>query len=148
MNSLLVLSKSFEDLTKAELCAILALRLQVFCVEQNCPYQDIDGQDKYAQHVYINDGEKIMAYARILNGKQDVYHIGRVVVNASYRKRGLATTIMHACIDALKNKQGIVEISAQSYLTDFYQGLGFKSTGKFYLEDDIPHEQMTLKIGN
>jgi len=147
MNSSPVISKPFDDLTKAELYAILALRIQVFCVEQNCPYQDVDDQDQHAQHVFIKDENSIMAYARILDGKQDVCHIGRVVVNANYRKRGLATVIMKACIESLKNKPGTIEISAQSYLTDFYKSLGFISTGKFYLEDDIPHEQMTLLTG-
>ncbi len=142
----MIISKSFEDLTKAELYVILALRVQVFCVEQNCPYQDLDGQDQQAQHVFIQEGNTVLAYARILEGERDVYHIGRVVVNPDYRKKGLATKIMQASIGALKGKQGKIEISAQSYLTDFYQGLGFKNTGQYYLEDDIPHEQMELLL--
>ena len=131
--------KSFDELTKEELYAILALRIEVFCVEQECPYQDVDGQDQDAQHVFINDGDIIIAYARIIKGRNH-YHIGRVVVNPSYRKKGLARIIMKACIAQLENQ--IIEISAQSYLSDFYQNLGFKNTGKYYLEDDIPHEQM------
>lgn len=139
-------SKSFDELTKTELYAILALRVEVFCVEQECPYQDVDGLDQEAQHVYLNDGKTIMAYARILKDQSNNYHIGRVVVNSKYRKKGLATVIMKACIAELKKYAKVVEISAQSYLTDFYQGLGFKNTGKYYLEDDIPHEQMVLKL--
>jgi len=144
MNSCAVISKDFDVLSKAELYAILALRVQVFCVEQNCPYQDLDNQDQQAQHVFIKDNGIIMAYARIIKGKQGVYHIGRVVVDKRYRNQGLATVIMQACIDELKNKAKIIELSAQSYLTEFYQGLGFKSTGEYYLEDDIPHEKMQL----
>jgi ElaA protein len=135
-------SKSFDELTKAELYAILALRVEVFCVEQNCPYQDVDGQDLKAQHVFIKDGNAITAYARILKDKTNNYHIGRVVVNPDYRKKGLATTIMKACFAELENQTQVIEISAQSYLSGFYQGLGFKNTGTYYLEDDIPHEQM------
>lgn len=144
MNSCAVISKDFDVLSKAELYAILALRVQVFCVEQNCPYQDLDNQDQQAQHVFIKDNGIIMAYARIIKGKQGVYHIGRVVVDKRYRNQGLATVIMQACIDELKNKAKIIELSAQSYLTEFYKGLGFKSTGEYYLEDDIPHEKMQL----
>jgi ElaA protein len=142
MDSIQVKSKSFDELTKTELYVILALRVEVFCVEQNCPYQDVDGQDQQAQHVFIKDGNIITAYARTLKGKNDNYHIGRVVVNPKYRKKGLATVIMKACIAELENQTHIIEVSAQSYLSDFYQGLGFKNTGKYYLEDDIPHEQM------
>lgn len=137
-------SKSFDELTKTELYAILALRVEVFCVEQNCPYQDVDGHDQEAQHVFIKDEKSIMAYARILKDKDNAkkQHIGRVVVNPSYRRKGLATDIMQACIDEIENHTTVIEISAQSYLSGFYQGLGFKNTGKYYLEDDIPHEQM------
>lgn len=142
INSYAVVSKFFEDLTKTELYAILALRMQVFCVEQDCPYQDLDGQDQQAQHVYIKENNSILAYARILKGKENIYHIGRVVVNPDFRKKGLATIVMRASIDSLKEKQGKIEISAQSYLSEFYQGLGFINTGKYYLEDDIPHEEM------
>ena len=140
-------SKSFDELTKAELYAILALRVEVFCVEQNCPYQDVDGQDQKAQHVFIKDGNTIIAYARILMDQAKKYHIGRVVVNPDYRKKGLASIIMKACFAELENKTQVIEISAQSYLSEFYQGLGFKNTGKYYLEDDIPHEQM-LRMTN
>jgi ElaA protein len=137
-------SKSFNELTKAELYAILALRIEVFCVEQNCPYQDADGQDQEAQHVFIKSEKSIMAYARILKDKDNPnkQHIGRVVVNPNYRRKGLAKHIMQACIDEIESHTTVIEISAQSYLSHFYQGLGFKNTGKYYLEDDIPHEQM------
>ena len=151
LNSSDVLAKSFDELTKIELYSILALRVQVFCVEQNCPYQDLDNKDQQSQHIFIKDADIIAAYARIISVEDHVFHIGRVVVNESYRKHGLATIIMKNCISTIqannhgKNKLTIV-ISAQSYLKGFYQGLGFKSTGKFYLEDDIPHEQMQIVV--
>ncbi|MCF6317941.1 MAG: GNAT family N-acetyltransferase [Proteobacteria bacterium] len=78
--------------------------------------------------------------------KQRVYHIGRVVVNEKNRKQGLATVIMQACIDELKNKADTIEISAQSYLTGFYHGFEFQSKGEYYLEDSIPHEKMVLSL--
>ena len=145
MNSNQVLLKKFEQLTKTELYAILALRLEVFCVEQNCPYQDIDNNDQDALHVYIQDNNTIKAYARILKESGNEYHIGRVVVSKNFRKDGLATLIMKKSIDTIKlENDATIIISAQSYLKDFYKKLGFENTGQYYLEDDIPHEQMQL----
>jgi len=151
LNSSQVLAKSFDELTKIELYSILALRVQVFCVEQNCPYQDLDNRDQQSQHIFIKDVDIIAAYARIIGTDDNVFHIGRVVVNENYRKHGLATIIMQSCIDGIQNnnhskEKTTIVISAQSYLTGFYQDLGFKSTGKFYLEDDIPHEQMQIEV--
>mgnify|MGYP000851608422 CR=1 FL=1 len=145
INSKQVTIKNFEELSKTELYAILALRIKVFCVEQNCPYQDIDNNDQNAIHVYIKENNSITAYARILTEKNDEYHIGRVVVDENYRSHGLATLIINHCIDYIKqNKKATIIISAQSYLKDFYKKIGFENTGDYYLEDDIPHEQMQL----
>ncbi len=145
MNSDQVDLKKFEELTKSELYAILALRLQVFCVEQNCPYQDIDNEDQTALHVFLKDKNTIKAYARIIKENKKKYHIGRVVVNEKYRKDGLATAIINKCIESINhNKNATIEISAQSYLKDFYTKFGFINTGHYYLEDNIPHERMQL----
>ena len=145
INSNQVTNKTFDELNKSELYDILALRVQVFCVEQNCPYQDLDGQDHEATHVYLKDQNSIAAYARIIKENDDKYHIGRVIVNISHRKNGLATLIMKHCIKLIQcHKNTTIEISAQSYLKDFYQQLGFKNTGHYYLEDDIPHERMQI----
>ncbi|HFC29930.1 MAG TPA: GNAT family N-acetyltransferase [Oceanospirillales bacterium] len=140
--------KSFQELSNSELYAIMALRLEVFVVEQDCPYQDLDGLDQHATHVFIDNSEKIVAYARILNKNEGVYQIGRVVVAKNFRGKNLATIIMQQCVDycQLKNDAQHIELSAQSYLHDFYQGIGFKSVGKYYLEDDIPHEKMRLSL--
>lgn len=146
VNSYPVISKSFEELSSLELYAILALRVDVFCVEQDCPYQDLDGQDQQAQHVFIAIEHTIAAYARILKGEFKGYHIGRVVVHKNHRKKGLARLIMKSCINSLKGKTETIEISAQSYLSHFYTDLGFKSCGNYYLEDDIPHEKMVLNF--
>ena len=147
LKSYSVATKNFKELTKTELYAILALRVEVFCVEQNCPYQDIDGLDRDALHVFIHDKEHIFAYARIIKENKDTCHIGRVVVSPDSRKQHLATKIMHTCIKEIKKTAAKrIEISAQSYLTDFYQGIGFQNTGKYYLEDEIPHQQMVLII--
>ena len=145
INSNQVIIKNFDELTKSELYAILALRLKVFCVEQDCPYQDLDNKDQNALHVFIQGKNTIEAYARILKENDKEYHIGRVVVDENFRKYGLATTIMESCIDNIRqHKNATIIISAQSYLKDFYKIFGFINTGQYYLEDDIPHEQMQL----
>ncbi len=152
-NSYQVESKTFQQLSAQELYAILALRLEVFCVEQNCPYQDIDFEDQQAQHVFIAKDESVIAYARIThNQKSGHHHIGRVVVDEDHRQHKLATKIMQHCIDVVRalpaqgsNSKTIV-ISSQSYLQNFYRSLGFVSMHDYYLEDDIPHERMELKL--
>ena len=142
-----IVTKTFSELTKTELYSILALRMQVFCVEQNCPYQDIDGIDQQSIHVFIQQQQQVCAYARIIPTTKNKCHIGRMVVAANFRKNKLATNIMHHCIQYCQAKFAgtTIEISAQSYLSEFYKKLGFISTGHYYLEDDIPHEQMHLE---
>ncbi|MCB1604484.1 MAG: GNAT family N-acetyltransferase [Gammaproteobacteria bacterium] len=139
--------KKFEQLSLDELYEIMALRMQVFCVEQDCPYQDLDGLDQQSIHVYFKDKQQIVAYARIIEKEKSTCSIGRVVVHPEFRKQGLAKRIMNKCIDYVKQqgKQEII-ISAQSYLQNFYYQLGFRTTGKYYLEDDIPHEEMILNL--
>ena len=140
-------TKSFQELNSKELYAILALRMEVFCVEQDCPYQDADGMDFICQHFLIVSNNKLAAYARVIPPQADgKCHIGRIVVAKEMRSQKLATKIIKSCIKYCQNTYPsmTIEISAQSYLTDYYQSLGFKSTQKFYLEDDIPHEQMQI----
>lgn len=139
--------KKFDELSINELYATISLRMAVFCVEQNCPYQDLDGQDQAAMHVFTKNHDNITAYARIIKKNKHCSLIGRVVVNPQYRKQGLAKQIMHHCIDVVKQSTAEkIELSAQSYLQAFYSKLGFESTGDYYLEDDIPHEHMQMKI--
>jgi ElaA protein len=135
--------KTFDQLSSKQLYEILSLRMQVFCVEQKCPYQDADGEDYHAQHVFIEEGPAIVAYARILT-KEDSTYIGRVVVAKEYRNKSLAKAIMKHCINFCQLHYPVnnIIISAQSYLKNFYTGLGFQSLNQFYLEDDIPHEKM------
>lgn len=138
--------KSFNELTTAELYALLKLRNVVFVVEQKCAYQDLDDLDQQSLHVLIKKEEQLLAYCRILPPGL-VYKepaIGRVVVDAGNRKKELGKQLMkYSIIKTLElfENQTIV-ISAQKYLLKFYEDLGFKSTGEEYLEDDIPHVKM------
>ena len=138
--------KKFEALTTNELYAILRLRSEVFVVEQDCVYQDLDDKDKKALHVIGWYGNTIVAYTRIFDVKLyfNEASIGRVVVEQKHRSKGFGTDIMNASIDAIKKhyNQAQIKISAQTYLIKFYNKLGFKEQGKPYLEDGIPHTAM------
>ena len=138
--------KTFSQLTTIELYDLLQLRSEVFVVEQNCVYQDIDGKDQNALHVlgYIN--KKLVAYTRLFKPGDyfELASIGRVVVKENMRQYKYGYNIMKASIDAIKThyNQTKIKISAQCYLKRFYNNLGFFEVGEEYLEDGIPHVGM------
>lgn len=138
--------KSFEDLTLHELYQVLQLRSEVFVVEQNCAYQDIDGKDGKALHVLGYDEEKLVAYTRIF--PPGIYFkeaaIGRVVVKDSSRRNKFGHEILKASIKAIEENFNTrsIKLSAQTYLTRFYESHGFEQIGEGYLEDGIPHIAM------
>jgi len=138
--------KSFEELNIHELYELLRLRSEIFVVEQNCVYQDLDRKDQIAYHVLGYHKNKLAAYTRIFDKGQylDNASIGRVVVDQSARSLGLGKKIMDASIDAIKKlyNEEVISISAQSYLHKFYSDLGFVAVGEEYLEDNIPHKKM------
>lgn len=140
----------YNELTTNQLYNILKLRAEVFVVEQNCAYQDLDNKDNKALHLTGEINNEIIAYTRIFK-KGDYFtnsSIGRVLVKKEFRKKELGKAIMEKSIEIIKKntKEEKIEISAQKYLTKFYKDLGFKKTGKEYLEDNIPHIKMILKI--
>jgi len=138
--------KNFSDFTIHELKTIYQLRQQVFIIEQNCPYPDIDDADLTALHVFHRNHKNIDAYARILIDDAGDFHIGRVVVTVDKRHQGLGHSLMKAAIQHCRNggANPQIIISAQSYLARFYRALGFQETGDYYLEDNIPHMRMIL----
>ncbi len=141
-----ILIKNFQQLTLHELYEILQLRSEVFVVEQDCVYQDIDGKDDKALHILGIKDEKVIAYTRCFN-KGDYFKeasIGRVVVKESERKYNYGNKIMKASIEAIEAhfKIETIKISAQVYLQKFYNQLGFNNIGEGYLEDGIPHIAM------
>ncbi|MHA7831600.1 MAG: GNAT family N-acetyltransferase [Flagellimonas sp.] len=138
--------KTFEQLSTEELYQILRLRSEVFVVEQDCVYQDVDNKDQKALHIMgIKDGE-VVAYTRVFEPGDyfDNVSIGRVVVSQNQRKYGLGKQIMQASLAAIDQRfpDKPIEISAQSYLLKFYTELGFNAIGEEYLEDGIPHRRM------
>lgn len=139
-------TKRFNGLSINELYELLQLRSEVFVVEQNCVYQDIDGKDDIAWHVLGKKNDRLVAYLRIFE-PGDYFKsasIGRVVVAETSRKRGYAKKIMEAAMahifESLSEKN--ITLSAQTYLIPFYEDLGFQTEGKGYLEDGIPHIKM------
>ncbi|WP_111683230.1 GNAT family N-acetyltransferase [Winogradskyella tangerina] len=139
-------SKSFNELNTTELYDLLQLRSEVFVVEQDCVYQDIDGKDQKALHILGYVDQKLVAYTRIFKPGDyfDEASIGRVVVKENERQHQYGYAIMTASINAIKTyySQENIRISAQTYLTKFYNNLGFKAVGEEYLEDGIPHVNM------
>jgi ElaA protein len=139
-------TKTFQELSTKELYDLLQLRLEVFCVEQNCVYQDLDGKDINALHVIGKKNNKIIAYTRVFK-PGDYFKessIGRVVVSKEERQHKYGYDIMEASIQAVNNyfNETTIKLSAQTYLRKFYNNLGFKEIGEEYLEDGIPHIAM------
>ena len=135
--------KKFHELGVQELYDILQLRSEVFVMEQDCVYQDLDGKDELALHIIGYKNKKVVAYTRVFRAGDYFKEasIGRVVVRKSERQFGFGLQIMQASIAVIEQNFGStpIHISAQKYLTKFYSSLGFKKVGEEYLEDGIPH---------
>lgn len=145
-NMLKIQVKTFEELTKQDLYSLLQLRSEVFVVEQDCVYQDIDGKDQKALHVLGSKKDNLVAYTRIFK-PGDYFKepsIGRVVVAKKERAYKYGYDIMEVSIKAIEEyyKTPLIKISAQLYLKKFYTNLGFVAVGDSYLEDNIPHIAM------
>ena len=141
--------KSFDELNKNELYDLLKLRSEVFVVEQNCVYQDIDDKDIKGTHFFGQDGSDLIAYLRVMEvGVLYPNHmsIGRVVVKQTHRNKKLGNEILANAIDFCRKKfpKTPIKISAQTHLKSFYNQLGFEFKGEAYLEDGIPHCAMYL----
>lgn len=138
--------KRFNELSVPELYQILQLRSEVFVVEQNCVYQDIDGKDIKALHLLGSFDGNIVAYVRLFAPGDyfDNASIGRVVISPKYRDRKWGHSLMTAAIEGINEhyNTSAITISAQLYLKKFYEGHGFVQDGEQYLEDDIPHIRM------
>ena len=141
--------KSFDELTTAELYAILQLRAEVFVVEQECPYLDMDGKDQSSMHLMGWTESFLGAYTRILPAGLafDEASIGRVVTSPKLRRTGIGKILMEETLRQLYMLYGQVpvRIGAQRYLEKFYESLGFVKEGEMYLEDNIEHIEM-LKL--
>jgi len=139
------ISKNFYDLTHDEVFDIYQARSEVFVVEQNCVYQDVDDYDKKSFHVMVYEEDKLAAYCRVIPAglKYLEWAIGRVLTMPHARGKGVGRVLMDDALNVIKHNGGEnIRISAQSYLCKFYESYGFKVVGEEYMEDNIPHFEM------
>jgi ElaA protein len=139
----------FQDLTLDQLYAILRARSEVFVVEQNCPYLDMDDADQNSLHLIAwSDDQKVAAYLRIVPPglKYVEASLGRVITSQFARGTGIGKQLLTRGISACKqaHPSHAIRIGAQQYLEKFYQSFGFVTVSDMYLEDDIPHVEMLL----
>ena len=143
-------TKKFEALSVVELYQILRLRSEIFVVEQNCVYQDLDNKDQKALHLFGEYDGKIIAYSRLFKAGDyfDCTSIGRVVVDENYRDKKFGHDLIKQGIAEIRNhfNEENITISAQLYLKKFYELHGFIQTSEMYLEDDIPHIEMKITV--
>lgn len=144
---MICVTKHFNELTTEELFNIYKLRVAVFVVEQNCPYQEIDDAGKFAYHLYLKNEDGIQAYLRVLPQgiTYDDVSIGRVI--SIKRHQGLATQLLQVGIQFAEGKLNArrITIGAQTYVRKLYESVGFVQSSKEYLEDGIPHIHMIWK---
>ncbi|MBY4588808.1 GNAT family N-acetyltransferase [Rhizobium redzepovicii] len=138
--------KSVDDLLARELYDLLKMRVDVFVVEQNCAYPELDGKDIDALHLRLLESGELLASARILKPHEphDPSKIGRVVVSPAHRGKRLGDALMSEAISACERlyPANPIALSAQAHLRRFYEAFGFVGTSAEYLEDGIPHIDM------
>ena len=141
--------KPWNKLSNKEINDIFSLRSEVFIVEQNCAYQDVDGKDELADHVMLYIEEELVGYTRVFveNTYFKEASFGRAVVKKKHRGEGYGHLLVDKSLEELKaKKQSPIKISAQSYLKEFYASHGFLAKGDEYMEDGIPHTAMYLDL--
>ncbi|WP_110114379.1 GNAT family N-acetyltransferase [Bacillus sp. CGMCC 1.16541] len=143
--------KKFDELTVHELYNILKERVNVFVVEQNCPYEEMDGKDLASYHLFKKQDNQVIAYLRVLpkGVSYKEASLGRIIVHPSYRGTGIGRELVTRGLSFLNQElhETTVKIQAQSYLQAFYESFGFKKISEEYLEDGIPHIDMFLQKG-
>ncbi|MFY7815252.1 MAG: GNAT family N-acetyltransferase [Chryseobacterium taeanense] len=146
MSNIIWKIKTFDEFTVPELYNVLKARIDVFVVEQNCPYPDLDDYDQKAVHIWAEENGEVLATCRIFDKgiKYPEASIGRVLTTEKARGKRLGKQLIQYALDSIEARfhSSEVRISAQDYLLKFYGEFGFKDTGKKYLEDDIPHTEM------
>ena len=140
--------KKFEELTTVELYEILKLRSEIFVVEQNCVYQDLDDIDYHSLHIFCEENHKVFAYLRIYpkRGEPNIVQIGRVVTLK--HRVGSGSALMEKGIQTIKETMNYKKIYlvAQKQAIGFYEKFGFIVTSEEFLEDGIPHVSMELGL--
>lgn len=141
-----IVIKSYPELTTDELYEILRCRAEVFVVEQNCVYQDVDGRDARSTHIFAREDGRILSYLRVIapGAAGEPVYIGRVVTAAQARRRGLSRQLMMKGIEIARTYGAPVELEAQLYIRDFYRSVGFVECSDEFILDGMPHVKMRL----
>lgn len=141
--------KNFNELSTHKLYEILQVRTEVFVVEQECAYLEVDGKDRHSFHLYKEENGEVVAYARLLPAgvSYNEPSIGRVLVKEEFRGRGFASELVKRGLAFIHDEWGeqTVKIQAQEYLQEFYGSFGFRVVTETYLDDGIPHVDMILQ---
>ena len=143
-----IISKQFEELSASELYDFLKARAEVFAVEQNIAYQDLDGLDQCSTHLFASDENgRLASYLRVIppGVKHSAASIGRVLTVKDFRGRGLARRMMGEAIAIALSMSDTIEIEAQAYLKNFYESLGFIATSEEFILEGLPHISMKLE---
>ena len=135
-----------NELDTAALYQVLALRAAVFVVEQDCPYQDLDGRDLAADtlHILAEAGGELVGYLRVLSEPDGVQRIGRVCSARAVRGTGMGAMLMTDAVAAIGDTESV--LAAQTYASGFYAKFGYEEDGSQFLEDGIPHIPMRRKV--
>ncbi|MFY0627649.1 MAG: GNAT family N-acetyltransferase [Reichenbachiella sp.] len=139
---------SFEQLDNETLYQILKLRVDVFVVEQNCPYPELDNKDQNAKHFFIKEGNEIVAYLRTYFKNENVLTIGRIITHIKHRGGGLSRQLINKAIETADKTTKSLFLQGQTHLQSFYESFGFEKISDSYLEDGIPHIDMELLLNN
>lgn len=140
--------RSFEDIPGKQIYQMLKLRQDVFVLEQECFYEDIDNADEYSEHLFLQESDILVGYARIVPAgkKYEEVSIGRIVIAPDYRGKNLGKELVKKCLQLLEKRgEKFVRIEAQAHLVKFYEQLGFVTDGEEYILDGIPHIEMVMR---
>jgi ElaA protein len=144
------MKKTFQELTKEELYTILQIRVEVFVVEQECAYLEVDGRDHNSLHLWSEIEGEMAAYCRIVppDQNEDHYSIGRVLIAKPHRRQGIARDMINVAMDIMVQEIGAktIALHGQEHLRHFYASFGFKEVSDVYLEDGIPHVDMLMEV--
>jgi ElaA protein len=145
-----LLYQNFSDFNPSHLYEVVRLRQDIFIIEQNCIYDDIDGLDYKSGHLLLFSGnETLIGYLRIVPPgiKFDELSLGRIAIRKNYRGKGLGKKLIEKGVEIAKERGEVsVKIEAQAHLEKLYTGLGFKTVSKIYSVDGIPHIQMIMQV--
>lgn len=138
--------KPFESLTTRELYEIMRIRAEVFVMEQNCVYLDPDRADYRSMHLFVEEGNEVVAYIRVVEPgvKYDCTSIGRFVTKQNVRGKGYGHRLLIHAIELAKSMHPHIHIVAQAYLREYYENFGFRAISDEYMYEGLPHLDMEM----